>query len=97
MNDRCLRDDFQDSSDATVVADVNRCGRAGKANSQVTNSTFASQRTVIDSNPGDNGCVSAPAPAEGETVEQQPTSGEWLTVQDAESFLFYISRAGPIS
>jgi len=77
------------TADATVVADVNLCDRTGKANIQVTSSQSASQRAIIDSNLDDNGCVSA-AP----TAEEPSASGEWVIVQDAESFLVFHTLTG---
>ena len=80
------------TADATVVADVNLCDRTGKANIQVTSPQFASQRTLIDSNLDDNGCVSAAPPDEGDPVEEP--SGEWVIVQDADSFLVFHTLTG---
>jgi hypothetical protein len=80
------------TADATVVADVNLCDRIGKANIQVTSPQFASQRAIIDSNLDDNGCVSAAAPDGGDPVEEP--SGEWVIVQDADSFLVFHTLTG---
>ncbi|HYP26735.1 MAG TPA: hypothetical protein VE262_08460 [Blastocatellia bacterium] len=76
------------------MADVNLCDRAGKASIQVTSPQFAGQRTVIDSNLGDNGCVSAAPPDGGGTVEEPSASGEWVTLQDADSFLVFHTLTG---
>ena len=82
------------TADATVVADVNLCDRTGKANILVTSPQFAGQRTIIDSNLGDNGCVSAAPPDGGAPVEEPSPSGEWVTVQDADSFLVFHTLTG---